>query len=271
MSLDDVVDWDDDEGPLGIEGLEEALDLLEDMLGILAAGITGGGDPRRYLQVRARLKALLSRADIKMPYRWSSLAEWCEFGKTRWPRNYPARREYITEITDQVRTELQQRLQEAQDGDLLDEMDELDDLAAAVVQDPSAVAAELHRVRGLLRTDPAAAIGKAKNLVEATAKAVLTEHGEPVISHHMDKLVNQALRLLGLDPDPHGKSTEAEVMRLLKQLSTSVIELRNQVGDGHAKETALADVDLRYGRLVVRAALAWCSFVLDALQDQESD
>lgn len=121
----------------------------------------------------------------------------------------------------------------------------------------------------VLRTDPAAAIGKAKNLVEATAKAVLVAHRDPMIGHNMDKLVNRALRLLGLEPDPHGKSTEAEVMRLLKQRSTSVIELRNLVGNGHAKETALADVDLRYGHLVVRAALAWCSFVLATLPDQQ--
>jgi hypothetical protein len=123
----------------------------------------------------------------------------------------------------------------------------------------------------LLRTDPSAAIGKAKNLVEATAKAVLLEHGEAVISHNMDKLVNKAMRVLDLEPNPHGKSTEAEVARLLKQLSSAVTELRNLVGDGHAPETAVADVELRHGRLVVRSALAWCSFVLETLRDQESD
>lgn len=270
-SLSDVEDEWEAGKPLTIEELEEGLELLEDMVGILAAGVTGGGDPRRYRQVRAQLKRLLRRAEIKMPYRWSSLDEWTEFGKTKFPRDYAGRRTYIQEITEPVRVALQQRLEEAEDGDLPGEMDELDELATDAVQDPSAIAAELRRVRGLLRSDPSAAIGKAKNLVEATAKAVLVEFEEPVIGHSMNKLVNKALQVLDLDPDPRGKLTEAEVMRLLKQLSTSVNELRNLVGDGHAAETAVAGVELRHGRLVVRAALAWCSFMLETLQAQQAD
>lgn len=142
-----------------------------------------------------------------------------------------------------------------------------------MLKDPSAIFVELRRVRQLLRTDPSAAIGKSKNLVEATAKAVLTECGGPIKEKYkksMTKLVNAAVAALGLDPDPHGNSAEAEVGRLLKQMSTSVTELRNTIGDGHATETAVSGVELRHGRLVVHTALAWCLFMLETLSDKGS-
>jgi hypothetical protein len=51
---------------------------------------------------------------------------------------------------------------------------------AAGLTDPSGIRAELKRIRRALPDDPAGAIGAAKQLVEATAKVVLTERHLPV-------------------------------------------------------------------------------------------
>jgi hypothetical protein len=50
----------------------------------------------------------------------------------------------------------------------------------AGLTDPSGIRAELERIRRALPDDPAGAIGAAKQLVEATAKVVLTERHLPV-------------------------------------------------------------------------------------------
>lgn len=50
----------------------------------------------------------------------------------------------------------------------------------AGLTDPSGIRAELERIRRSLPDDPAGAIGAAKQLVEATAKVVLTERHLPV-------------------------------------------------------------------------------------------
>ncbi|WP_077007050.1 abortive infection family protein [Saccharothrix sp. ALI-22-I] len=255
--------------PVSPAEVEEAIEHLDDMAAMLSAAATDrGGDPVTYLALRDRFGDLFGRVGLRTPFRWDSLTVWAEFAKTKFPRDYRGRRQYVDEITGKARNELREVLDGLRSGDLPGEIDELDELAVDTLADPSAILVELRRVRSLLRTDPGAAIGKAKNLVEATAKAVLVMCGQPVIGHSMDKLVNNAMRALGLPAQPTGKSAEAEVARLLKQLAGSVTELRNLVGDGHAPETAVTGVELRHGRLAVRAALAWCAYMLETVRDQ---
>ncbi|WP_431945589.1 abortive infection family protein [Micromonospora marina] len=263
----DVID-----GLPSIEELEEGMEQVEVMLGMLASTATGGvSDPRAYLRNRRRLNKLLKRAGIRSPFYWNTLDEWREYSKTEFPRDYAGRRAFVNKITREVRDALQERLDEATCGDLLSEFGEFGELADDVLKDPSGIRVELDRLPGLLRTDLGGAVGKAKNLVEATAKAVLAAQGRNAPEHSFDKSVNAALRALDLNPDPSGRSPEAEAMRLLKQLTAYVGALRNNFGDGHGAVQAHTAVEARHARLAVRAALSWCYFALEALRDQNVD
>ncbi|MFS8104042.1 abortive infection family protein [Lentzea alba] len=265
-------DLEGDDEPPSIDELETGLDQVDTMLGMLAAAATDQpSNPRQYLRLRRQLNDLLVRANIKSPFRWSTLDEWAAASKVKFPRNYAGRRTYVAQITDRVRDALQELLDEAQNGALTQELDDLGAVADDALDDPSGIRVELGVLPDLLRSDLRAAVGKAKNLVEATAKAVLAAHGQQAPQHSFDKSVNAALRTLNLDPNPTGNSPEAQAMRLLKELSSFVGTLRNDFGDGHGSVRAHTSVESRHARLTVRAAMAWCYFALETLQDQNID
>ena len=240
--------WESTTGPLDADELETALNLLTQVSSTLVAAATNKEvNQRPYPGQRRRLKALLDRAEIRMPFVWKEVEQWVAHAKMDF-RTYSERREHIKTLTDGVRVKLEQ-LVELERADVGDDLDELAELAEDVLDDSSAMRAELRRVRDLLREDPVEAIGRAKKCVESTAKAVLVAQGEPVISHSFDKLTNAAMRALGLDPVANGSSPEAQAMRLVKELASSVNSMRNLVGYGHGAHTEFTDVELRHARL----------------------
>jgi hypothetical protein len=78
------------------------------------------------------------------------------------------------------------------------------------------------------------------------------------------------MEALGVAPkQATGTGTEA-VLRLggrLVSIPQDLSQLRNQVGDGHGALSSPMDVELRHGRLAVRAAIAWCAFMLETLDE----
>jgi hypothetical protein len=140
--------------------------------------------------------------------------------------------------------------------------------AGEALEDFTGIRAEIDRLEKAVPDDPSAAVGRAKNLVEATAKAVLAYRGLTVGSdEQMPALAAKAMEELGVHPKQ--ASTEREqVRRLLGRLQGMVqdlAELRNEVGDGHGSATVPQALESRHGRLAVWAALGWCSYMLDTL------
>lgn len=170
-----------------------------------------------------------------------------------------------------MREQLRRRIADNAAGALQTTVDGVRALAGDAVPDPSAIREELSRVEALVNSDPGAAIGKAKNLMEATAKTILAVRGHSYAHANVPTLINRAMAELRVDGGAVREHDPvlADLMDLLAKVALKVNQLRNKVGDGHGKATAVTGLDLRHGRLTVRAALAWCAFMLETLHDQD--
>jgi hypothetical protein len=140
--------------------------------------------------------------------------------------------------------------------------------ADTALPDFTGIRAEISRLEKAVPDDPGAAIGRAKNLVEATAKAVLAYRGMTADNDDvLPALAAKAMEELGVHPKQASAELE-QVRRLLGRLQGMVqdlAELRNDVGDGHGSVTVPRVLNGRHGRLAVWAALGWCSYMLDTL------
>ncbi|MFE6525213.1 abortive infection family protein [Streptomyces sp. NPDC057794] len=140
--------------------------------------------------------------------------------------------------------------------------------------DPSGILAELERVGTTITEDPAAAIGSAKQLIEATAKTVLRERGIAVDEHaKVPALVKQAQKALHLDassvtPGPDGTDAVKKILGGVASIAVGVAELRNRgYGTGHGQASAPSNLGVRHAHLAANAALTWCQLMLDTLAD----
>src|SRR5690606_14549149 len=79
-------------------------------------------------------------------------------------------------------------------------------------------------------------------------------------------LVDRAMDQLDLTAAGKPKA-QSELLEHLTGLAKKVNTMRNQAGDGHGQATAVSGIDSRDSRLVVRAAIAWCAYLLDTLSD----
>ncbi|PPJ36333.1 hypothetical protein C5E45_19965 [Nocardia nova] len=170
--------------------------------------------------------------------------------------------------------QIRSRLNDTAAGDIAAAVSHLDAIAGGTVPDAAAITLELRRIEIALPNDPSAAIGKAKNVVEATAKAVLSDLGQPYSSSgDVPGLVSTAMKALDIDNDSVAEHDRAlaKLMTQLSGLAQLLAIYRNKAGDGHAYEELPAGLDLRHGRLAVRAAIAWAAFMLDTLHDRHAD
>jgi Abortive infection C-terminus len=149
-------------------------------------------------------------------------------------------------------------------GDPLKVLDELPVLATSAAIETATIRAEVRRLESALPADPSVAIGRAKNLVEATAKATLIRHGMPVDNNtSVHALAIQAMDVLGAHPRDAADEPSRRILGRLSATVQDLAELRNQAGDGHGAASVVR-VEPRHGRLAVWAALAWCGFMLEA-------
>ncbi|WP_399345168.1 abortive infection family protein [Umezawaea sp. Da 62-37] len=85
-------------------------------------------------------------------------------------------------------------------------------------------------------------------------------------------LTNQAAQVLGVDRNSVA-GYDKEVAALLQKLHSvvnSIGELRNRAGADHGPAELPVGLDLRYGRLAMRSAIAWSGFMLDTLHDRRT-
>ncbi|WP_155546528.1 abortive infection family protein [Amycolatopsis camponoti] len=142
--------------------------------------------------------------------------------------------------------------------------------AIAALDDPSLIRQILLRITRAVPDDPMLAIGSAKELVEATCKAVLVQLGQPVSEADLPGLVRKAEEALAVHPRNVDQQLDGgpAVRRLLGRVTAiadDLAALRNTCGTGHAPAALPQGLQPRHGRLAVAAADAWCTFILDEL------
>lgn len=147
----------------------------------------------------------------------------------------------------------------------------------ANLTDPTGIRAELERVRRALPDDPAGAIGAAKQLIEATAKVVLQERGQPVDDRaDIPELIKEAQQALRLHPSsaasgPDGSGALKKILGGVTAIAIGIAELRNRgYGSGHGQTRAPAGLGTRHAHLAVNAATTWCQILLDTLADPDA-
>jgi hypothetical protein len=147
----------------------------------------------------------------------------------------------------------------------------------ATLTDPSAIQEQLDRIQRAVIDDPALAIGSAKELVESTAKVVLTERGLGVNNKDdLPALARAAQEALGLHPSsaspgPDGSDAVKKILGAVSTITAGLGELRNRgYGTGHGTAGARVGLRPRHAHLAVNAAVTWCQLLLDTLSDPEA-
>lgn len=146
----------------------------------------------------------------------------------------------------------------------------------AVKLDAPYLAKAIRRMETHIDSDPALAIGSAKELIETCCKEILHERGETVTGKEdIPKLTKAAFNALKLLPDDVSEQARgAEVIkRLLSNLASvagGLGELRNLYGTWHGKHGKSDGLQPRYAKLAVGAAATLTTFLLETDQGKKS-
>jgi hypothetical protein len=127
------------------------------------------------------------------------------------------------------------------------------------------------RIRNGIVSDPAQAIGSAKELLETVLKSVLED---PSSLNEMPGLLKRACQKLGLDvasvkPDDPGAVVIRRILGNLGQVVMGVAQVRNVYGTGHGRLNT-KELEIAHARFVVNSAVAAATFFLEVWQAQRS-
>ena len=131
---------------------------------------------------------------------------------------------------------------------------------------------QVKRMEQSVESDPAAAIGASKDLIETCCKTILTDLGiAGVDDMDVPKLVKETSKALKLTPEDvpetsRGKDAMRRLLGSLATMATSLAELRNEYGTGHGKHGMTKAPKPRHARLAVTSAAAFASFMMETHQ-----
>jgi len=156
-------------------------------------------------------------------------------------------------------------------------MPSLDDIKeAAAAFDAKHLADQIRRIEQSIETDPALAIGTAKELVETCCRTILAERGKPVTGMpDIPALTKETLKELKLVPDgiPDQAKGSDTIKRLLSNLATigqGLAEIRNLYGSGHGKDGKTQAIKPRHAKLAVGAATTLVTFLVETHKETKT-
>lgn len=147
-------------------------------------------------------------------------------------------------------------------------------LDSATIANKEVMRRELDRVQMTIMSEPDAAIGECKNLLETLLKTILEEAGSQYGRDDLPSLYRATASTLGLESIPASTKASEGVRKSLRAMTTivqSIAEIRNEIGDHHGS-TSPSPAEPRHARLVLNSAIAVTEYLLDSLEiwrDQE--
>ena len=146
----------------------------------------------------------------------------------------------------------------------------LDDIKETAAEfDARHLTEQIRRIEQAVDSDPALAIGTAKELVETCCRTILYERGKPVTgSPDIPTLTKATLRELKLVPEgvPDQAKGSEIIKRLLSNLATighGLAEIRGLYGTGHGKDGKTQSIKPRHAKLAAGAAATLVTFLFE--------
>lgn len=140
----------------------------------------------------------------------------------------------------------------------------------------AAVRQHAERLRlAIAQGDSALLLGSSKELLESTAKIVLSRVGEMPPARY-PALITRALEILMIHPKSEPTQREDEIASVRKilggvlQIAIEINSLRNERGTGHGRAEAPVNLTSRHGRLAAGAAHLVATLMFDTLDDESA-
>lgn len=128
---------------------------------------------------------------------------------------------------------------------------------------------EIQRVEAAIESDPALAIGTAKDLIETCCKTILTKRGVDFSTStdlpKLTKMLAKELKLVpeGISDEAKGAKSIKLILSNLSALTQYIAELRGLYGSGHGRDGKHRGLEPRHARLAVGTAIAFIDFVTE--------
>jgi hypothetical protein len=134
---------------------------------------------------------------------------------------------------------------------------------------------ELQRIESSVHTDPALAIGTAKELVDTCCKHIADrmelELPKKTDTPDLVRAVLKGLKLLPEDISDSAKGADSirTMLRALTTLMQGLVEVRNLYGTGHGKGSQHKGPQPRHARLAVASAATFVEFIVDTYRERQ--
>jgi len=133
---------------------------------------------------------------------------------------------------------------------------------------------QITRMESAIESDPALAIGTAKELVETCCATILAELDvETDKEWTLSRLVKETASRLRLTPDDvaddvRGAASIRQVLGNLGGMVAGIAELRNYYGTGHGRPAGHSGLGPRHARLAVGAASTLAAFLFETFEQR---
>jgi len=149
--------------------------------------------------------------------------------------------------------------------------------ASATILSSSWMHQELERIETAIDSDPALAIGTAKEMVETCCKHIVDALGIALPPNpdmpDLTKAVLKELKLVpeGISDEAKGADSIKRTLSSLAQITKGLAELRKLYGTGHGRSSAHRGLTARHARLAVNSASAFVEFISSTFLSRSSE
>ena len=134
---------------------------------------------------------------------------------------------------------------------------------------------QIDQMQKSVESNPADAIGKAKELIESCCKTIL--EGSIVTvdeGWEMPRLLKETIMVVDIMPAGLQNETVEDAMKKLlgnlSQMPFQIATIRNKMGTGHGKADSFTGLEPRHAKLAVGAASTLCWFLWESFQAKVS-